>query len=129
MMKETIKILITVVLSAVFVYYILNSRHKNELNEIQQKYNDVVVINSELQQKVKSADEIYEALKKRETFLNSRIKKSRLELSEQDRLIDDLILIKDNYESEKQKLDSLKTTGPNRDKNELINSLKIKTNI
>lgn len=128
-MKETIKILITVVLSAVFVYYILNSRHKNELNEIQQKYNDVVVINSELQQKVKSADEIYEALKKRETFLNSRIKKSRLELSEQDRLIDDLILIKDNYESEKQKLDSLKTTGPNRDKNELINSLKIKTNI
>lgn len=129
MMKETIKILITVVLSAVFVYYILNSRHRNELNEIQQKYNDVVVINSELQQKVKSADEIYEALKKRETFLNSRIKKSRLELSEQDRLIDDLILIKDNYESEKQKLDSLKTTGPNRDKNELINSLKIKTNI
>lgn len=128
-MKETIKILITVVLSAVFVYYILNSRHRNELNEIQQKYNDVVVINSELQQKVKSADEIYEALKKRETFLNSRIKKSRLELSEQDRLIDDLILIKDNYESEKQKLDSLKTTGPNRDKNELINSLKIKTNI
>lgn len=128
-MKETIKILITVVLSAAFVYYILNSRHNQELNEMQERYNEVILINSDLQQKVKSADEVYEALKKRETFLNSRIKKSKLEISEQDRLIDDLIIIKDNYELEKQKLDSLKTTGPNRDKDQLINSLKIKTNI
>lgn len=128
-MKEAIKILISIIISATFVYHLSDSKHTREIQEMQKKYDDIIIVNSELQQKIKSADEIYEALKQRETYLNSRVRKSKQQISEQDQLIDDLISIKDNYELEKQKLDSLKVSGPNRDKKELINSLKIKTNI
>lgn len=128
-MKETIKIIIAMIITASFVYQMLNMKYKKEVGDLQIKYEKIILVNSELQQKINSADEVYEALRKRENYLNSRVRKSKLEISEQDRLIDDLINIKVKYEADKEKLDSIKSVGPNRDKEDLINSLKIKTNI
>jgi uncharacterized SAM-binding protein YcdF (DUF218 family) len=128
-MKETIKIIIAMIITASFVYQMLNMKYKKEVGDLQIKYEKIILVNSELQQKINSADEVYEALRKRENYLNSRVKKSKLEISEQDRLIDDLINIKVKYEADKEKFDSIKSVGPNRDKEDLINSLKIKTNI
>lgn len=128
-MKETIKIIIAMIITASFVYQMLNMKYKKETNDLQIKYEKIILVNSELQQKIQSADEVYEALRKREDYLNSRVKKSKLEISEQDKLIDDLINIKIKYETDKEKLDSIKSMGPNREKEDLINSLKIKTNI
>ena len=128
-MKETIKIIIAMIITASFVYQMLNMKYKKEVGDLQIKYEKIILVNSELQQKINSADEVYEVLRKRENYLNSRVKKSKLEISEQDRLIDDLINIKVKYEADKEKFDSIKSVGPNRDKEDLINSLKIKTNI
>jgi len=128
-MKETIKIIIAMIITASFVYQMLNMKYKKETDDLQIKYEKIILVNSELQQKIQSADEVYDALKKRENYLNTRVKKSKLEISEQDKLIDDLINIKIKYETDKEKLDSLKSSGPNRDKEDLIKSLKIKTNI
>lgn len=128
-MKETIKIIIAMIITASFVYQMLNMKYKKETDDLQIKYEKIILVNSELQQKIKSADEVYDALRKRENYLNSRVKKSKLEISEQDKLIDDLINIKIKYETDKEKLDSIKSMGPNREREDLINSLKIKTNI
>lgn len=128
-MKETIKIIIAMIITAFFVYQMLNMKYKKETDDLQIKYEKIILVNSELQQKIKSADEVYDALRKRENYLNSRVKKSKLEISEQDKLIDDLINIKIKYETDKEKLDSIKSAGPNREREDLINSLKIKTNI
>lgn len=128
-MKEVLKIILTIVATTLLVYYIMEKKYSGRIETIESKYEEVVLDNSLLREKVKSADEIYETLKKRENYLNIRVKKSKQELSEQDQLIDDLIKIKDNYELEKERLDSLKSNGPNRDKEQLINSLKLKTNI
>ena len=117
------------IITASFVYQMLNMKYKKEVGDLQIKYEKIILVNSELQQKINSADEVYEVLRKRENYLNSRVKKSKLEISEQDRLIDDLINIKVKYEADKEKFDSIKSVGPNRDKEDLINSLKIKTNI
>lgn len=128
-MKEVLKIILTIVATTLLVYYIMEKKYSGRIETMESKYEEVVLNNSLLREKVKSADEIYETLKKRENYLNIRVKKSKQELSEQDQLIDDLIKIKDNYELEKERLDSLKSNGPNRDKEQLINSLKLKTNI
>lgn len=117
------------IITAFFVYQMLNMKYKKETDDLQIKYEKIILVNSELQQKIKSADEVYDALRKRENYLNSRVKKSKLEISEQDKLIDDLINIKIKYETDKEKLDSIKSAGPNREREDLINSLKIKTNI
>ena len=128
-MKETIKIIIAMIITASFVYQMLNMKYKKETDDLQIKYEKIILVNSELQQKIKSADEVYDAIKKREAYLKNRVNRSKQEISEQDKLIDGLISIKSKYEADKEKIDSLKVTGPNRDNEDLINSLKIKTNI
>lgn len=128
-MKETVKIITTGVVSGLFVFYLMNGRNKTEVENIQEKYNNLILLNSELKTKLESTEEVYDVLRKKETFLKRKLNKTKSEMTAQEQVLQDLLILEEKYEKEQKRLDSLKSEGPNRSEEDLIKSLKQKTQI
>lgn len=131
-MSEYIKYFLIILSSFGLGYLLSNKIVKSSIDSCEQNNLRLDSIITKLTLQIQSANQVYELLEDKNKLLRFKNKtlKSEKELSqEKDKIIEDLIKIKSEYESKKTSLDSLNQKLPNRDGEELIKSLKIKTNI
>lgn len=131
-MNEYYKYLLTGVLSAGLTYFFSYNHYNKFITACNQDVTDLQTSIYNLNLRLEEANKVYELVERKEKVLRYKEKtlKSEKELSEEkDKIIQDLIIIKSEYESKKNSLDSLKEKLPNRNGQQLINSIKIKTQI
>lgn len=131
-MENLYKYSIGILLGAGIGFYSAKSIHESDLEKCQSDIVDFQIKVKDLNIKLESANDVYELLEKKERLLSkkNRTIKSEQELSkEKDELIIDLMKIKDDYDTKKIKLDSLNKSLPNREGEDLINSISVKTQI
>lgn len=131
-MKALITFLTTLIIGLFLGYFFCDRNNSNTITVMTHDIDSLKYENIELKKLLSSADETYNLLEKKQKILNHMSKsiETHKEMSlEKDKLIEELILIKNEYEIKKKSLDSLYVRYPNRQGEELINSIKLKTNL